>query len=210
MPSPIPRPLHVLTLVSALAGALAASASPALSQLSTTRGWSFGAHVQGTSLTPEGGTNSSGGGLGIRAGYAFNRIVTGFVHVDGSQIDITDGGSIVGSWNLAHAELGARFHFANSLRRWVPYLETSVGARAVEVRDAEFAGESAGNVTFNGGAFTVGTGLSTYFKPSLAFDVSLKWTGGKFTEIDLGDIVQRNIDIDAASFRFGLGLIWWP
>ena len=32
MPSPIPRPLHVLTLVSALAGALAASASPALSQ----------------------------------------------------------------------------------------------------------------------------------------------------------------------------------
>jgi len=210
MPSPIPRPLHVLTLVSALAGALAASASPALSQLSTTRGWSFGAHVQGTSLTPEGGTNSSGGGLGIRAGYGFNRIVTGFVHVDGSQIDITEGGSIVGSWNLAHAELGARFHFANSLRRWVPYLETSVGARAVEVRDAEFAGESAGNVTFNGGAFTVGTGLSTYFKPSLAFDVSLKWTGGKFTEIDLGDIVQRNIDIDAASFRFGLGLIWWP
>ncbi|MBK6485962.1 MAG: outer membrane beta-barrel protein [Gemmatimonadetes bacterium] len=210
MPSPIPRPLHVLTLVSALAGALAASASPALSQLSTTRGWSFGAHLQGTSLTPEGGTNSSGGGLGIRAGYGFNRIVTGFVHVDGSQIDITEGGSIVGSWNLAHAELGARFHFANSLRRWVPYLETSVGARAVEVRDAEFAGESAGNVTFNGGAFTVGTGLSTYFKPSLAFDVSLKWTGGKFTEIDLGDIVQRNIDIDAASFRFGLGLIWWP
>ena len=210
MPPPTPRPLHVLTLVSALAGALAASASPALSQLSTTRGWSFGAHLQGTSLTPEGGTNSSGGGLGIRAGYGFNRIVTGFVHVDGSQIDITEGGSIVGSWNLAHAELGARFHFANSLRRWVPYLETSVGARAVEVRDAEFAGESAGNVTFNGGAFTVGTGLSTYFKPSLAFDVSLKWTGGKFTEIDLGDIVQRNIDIDAASFRFGLGLIWWP
>jgi len=206
MPSPIRRPLQVLTLVSAIA----VSASPALSQLSTTRGWSFGAHVQGTSLTPEGGTTSSGGGLGIRAGYGFNRIVTGFVHVDGSQIDITEGGSIVGSWNLAHAELGARFHFANSLRRWVPYVETSVGGRAVEVRDAEFAGESAGNVTFNGGAFTVGTGVSTYFKPSLAFDVSLKWTGGKFTEIDLGNTVQKNLDIEASSFRFGLGLIWWP
>lgn len=206
MPSSTRRSLQLLTLV----GAIAASASPALSQRSTTRGWSFGAHVQATSLTPEGGTTSSGGGLGIRAGYGFNRIVTGFVHVDGSQIDITEGGSIVGSWNLAHAELGARFHFANSLRRWVPYVETSVGARAVEVRDAEFAGKSVGNVTFNGGAFTVGTGLSTYLKPSLAFDVSLKWTGGKFTEIDLGNVVQKNLDIEATSVRFGLGMIWWP
>ena len=190
--------------------ALLATPSRSAAQRSTTRGWSLGAHLLGTSLTPEGGSASSGGGLGVRAGYGFNRIFTGFVEIDGSKIDISESGTIVGSWNLAHAEVGARFHFANSLRRWVPYVETSVGARAVTVRDAEFAGQSTGNVTFNGGAFTIGTGLSTYFKPSLAFDVSLKWTGGKFTEIDLGDTALQNIDIDANSFRFGLGLIWWP
>lgn len=193
-----------------LPGALFLLPARGAAQRSTTRGWSLGAHLLGTSLTPEGGSTSSGGGLGVRAGYGFNRIFTGFVEIDGSRIDITESGTIIGSWELAHAEVGARFHFANSLRRWVPYVETSVGGRAVTVRDAEFAGQDRGNVTFNGGAFTVGTGLSAYLKPSLALDVSLKWTGGKFTEIDLGDTAIQNLDIKADSFRFGVGMIWWP
>ncbi len=199
-----------LALVAVVSVALFLLPSRSAAQRSTTRGWSLGAHLLGTSLTPDGGSTSNGGGLGVRAGYGFNRIFTGFVEIDGSRIDITESGTIIGSWELAHAEVGARFHFANSLRRWVPYVETSVGARAVTVRDAEFAGQNRGNVTFNGGAFTVGTGLSTYLKPSLALDVSLKWTGGTFTEIDLGDTAIQNLDIKANSFRFGLGVIWWP
>lgn len=197
-------------LTALVPAALALVAARGEAQRSTTRGWSLGAHLLGTSLTPEGGSASSGGGLGVRAGYGFNRIFTGFVEIDGSKIEIDEAGTIIGSWELAHAEVGARFHFANSLRRWVPYVETSIGARAVTVRDAAFAGQDRGNVTFNGGAFTLGTGLSAYLKPTLAFDASLKWTGGKFTEIDLGDTAIQNLDIEAASFRFGLGLIWWP
>lgn len=179
-------------------------------QLSTTRGWSFGAHLQGTSLTVEGGDANSGGGLALRAGYGFNRIVTAFVHVDGSQIDVPQGENLIGQWNLAHAELGARFHFANSLRRWVPYLEASAGARVVTVDDAVVDGDETGDLSFNGGAVTFGAGVSTFFKPSLAFDVSLKWTGGTFTEVEVGNVSLRNLDIDASSFRFGIGLVWWP
>ena len=148
--------------------------------------------------------------MGFRAGYGFNRIVTGFVEFDGSQIDVQKSAPIFGSWQLAHAEVGARFHFASSLRRWVPYVETSVGARAVKVLDARVNSQDAGTVSFNGGAFTLGTGLSAYFKPTLAFDVSLKWTGGRFTEVDLGDVALQNLDIEAASVRFGVGLVWWP
>jgi hypothetical protein len=91
----------------------------ATAQLSTTRGWSFGTHLQSISLTVEQGTANTGSGLGVRAGYGFNRIVTGFVHADGGRIDVPAGGDITGQWNLAHAEIGARFHLANSLRRWV-------------------------------------------------------------------------------------------
>ena len=47
-------------------------------------------------------------------------------------------------------------------------------------------------------------------KKRAAFEVSLKWTGGTFSEVDLGDIAVRNLDIDATSFRFGIGLIVWP
>ncbi len=182
----------------------------AAAQLSTTRGLSLGAYLQGTSLTIEGGDVNSGGGLGLRAGYGFNRIVTGFLHIDGAKIDVPDGSDLIGEWGLAHGEIGARFHFANSLRRWVPYLETSVGARAVTVKNASVEGEDANSVSFNGGAFTVGGGLNTFFNKSLSLDVSLRWTGGKFSEIDLGSVAVRNLDIDAASFRFGVGLVWWP
>jgi opacity protein-like surface antigen len=191
-------------------GALLLLPAAATAQLSTSRGWSLGAHLQGTSLTVEGSDASSGGGLGLRLGYGFNRIVTGFVHIDGSEIDVISGSAVSGAWTLAHAEVGARFHFANSLRRWVPYLETSVGGRSVSIEDAVVDGEELGKVSFNGAAFTVGAGLSTFLTRRLALDASMKWTGGEFTEVDVGSLSQRDLDIDAASFRFGVGFIWWP
>ncbi|MCC6242519.1 MAG: outer membrane beta-barrel protein [Gemmatimonadaceae bacterium] len=186
--------------------------SMAAAQLSTTRGLSLGIHLQGTSLKIEDeNETNSGGGLGIRVGYGFNRIVTGFIHLDGAQIDVPSAGTVQGQWNLAHAELGARFHFANSNRRLVPYLEGSAGARVVTVSDATVPGSSdAEDISFNGGAVTFGAGLSTFFKKRAAFDVSLKWTGGTFSEVDLGSVAVRNLDIDASSFRFGIGLIFWP
>lgn len=191
-------------------GALWLVPAGASAQLSTSRGWSLGAHLQATSLTVEDSDASSGAGLGLRLGYGFNRIVTGFVHVDGSEIDIVSGSAISGAWSLAHAEVGARFHFANSLRRWVPYLETSVGARSVSIEDAVVNGDDLGKVSFNGAAVTVGAGLSTFLTRRLALDASMKWTGGEFTEVDVGSMSQRDLDIDAASFRFGVGFVWWP
>lgn len=178
-------------------------------QVSTTRGLSLGAHLQATSLTVEDGEANPGGGLGLRVGYGLNRRLTLFLHLDGSQIDVPTGNGVLGEWGLAHAELGARFHFANSLRRWVPYIEASGGSRAVSIDEATFNGQGAGKVSFNGGALTFGTGISTYVRNNLAIDVSLKWTGGTFTEVDLGNVALQDIDIDASSFRLGVGLIWW-
>jgi hypothetical protein len=183
-------------------------------QVSTTRGWSIGLHLVGTSLEAENNEARSGGGLGARVGYGFNRIVTGFIQVDGSAIeipeDVNSQTGIAGDWTLSHAELGARFHFANSLRRWVPYLEVSAGARVVAIEDARVNGQDAGKVDFNGGGFTLGGGLSAYVSPKFAFDVSLKWTGGEFNEVDLGGVALQDLEIEAKSVRFGLGFVWWP
>jgi|JI7StandDraft_1071085.scaffolds.fasta_scaffold106230_2 hypothetical protein len=203
---------HVLTRAAVIAQIAAALsvASVAQAQRSTTRGLSLGVVAQAISLEVENGEPSSGGGLGLRAGYGFNRIITGFIHLDGGEIDVPAGASLSGTWSLGHAELGARFHFANSLRRVVPYLETSLGARVVTVKDAESNGTGAGEVKFNGGALTVGGGVSTYVKPALALDVGVKFTGGTFTEVDLGTVALRSLDVEASSFRFGVGLTWWP
>jgi len=203
---------RVGTALGALLGAWGLLLLPGagMAQESTTRGWSLGVHLQGISLSVEEGDAAGGGGGGFRVGYGFNRIVTAFLQVDGSEIDVEEGGSLRGEWGLAHGEVGARFHFANALRAWVPYLEVAAGTRAVQVDDAVLDGEALDRVSFNGGGLTLGGGISLYLRESLALDVSLKWTGGTFTEVDLGEVAVRRLDIEATSSRFGVGLVWWP
>jgi opacity protein-like surface antigen len=182
----------------------------AVAQKSTTRGWSLGAHLQAANLSVENGDAATGGGIALRVGYGFNRRITGFVHLDGGSIEFENTNPIGGTWTIGHADLGVRFHFANSLRRWVPYVETAIGVRAVSVDSALVGNQVAGKVTFSGSAFTLGGGLSSYLKPSLALDANMKWTGGRFTRVDLGAATLNDLDIDAGSFRFGVGFIWWP
>jgi hypothetical protein len=201
--------VSVASLVSVVGGLLLLPAVTA-AQESTTRGFSLGVQLQGISLAVEDGDPAGGGGLGLRVGYGLNRIVTAFLQVDGSQIDVEEGGSLRGEWGMAQAEIGARFHFANALRRWVPWLEVAAGTRAVQVDNAELDGNQFDRVSFNGGAVTLGGGLSAYLSETLALDISLKWSGGQFTEVDLGEVAVRQLDIEATSSRFGVGVVWWP
>lgn len=203
---PGPAPAGVGLALFALLAAL-----PAQAQESTTRGLSLGFGIQAASLSIEGGDEQGGGGVGIRVGYGFNRIVTAFLRIDGSEIDVRDEDSeIQGDWRLAHAEIGARFHFANSLRRWVPYLEAAVGARGVQVENPRVEGERVDQVDFNGSAFSLGGGLGIHFTRTLAADVGVVFSNGEFNEIDVGAVAVQNLDLDASSFRFNLGLAWWP
>lgn len=201
---------RIALAVATAALAFVAVPATAAAQSSTTRGLSLALYLQGASLEVEGGDPGSGGGGGLRVGYGFNRIVTGFVRLDGSKTDVEDA-TVEGQWTLGHAEIGARFHFANSLRRWVPWLEAAAGGRAVSVSDAVVDGEQeTADVTFSGGAFSLGGGLDVYLSQTLALDVGLAWTTGEFSEIEVGAVSVSGFDIDARSFRFNVGLAWWP
>ena len=196
--------------VAAVTAALLCLPSLASAQSSTTRGLSLGLYLQGASLSVEGGDPGNGGGAGLRVGYGFNRNITGFIRFDGSKTDIEDA-TVEGQWALGHGEIGARFHFANSLRRWVPWLEAAVGARAVTVSDATVEGEEeSADVTFSGSAFSLGGGLDFYFSQTWALDLGLAWSSGEFSEIEVGPVSVSGFDIDAQSFRFNVGVVWWP
>lgn len=183
---------------------------PVAAQESTTRGLNLGFHLQAAALSVEGADSDGGGGAGIRVGYGFNRIVTGFLQIDGSSIETENAPQLSGEWAMAHVELGVRFHFANSLRSWVPYLEVAAGARAVSAKDAQVTSGTREDVTFNGGAFTFGGGLDVYVTETLALDVGLLFSSGEFNEIEVGAVSVGNLDIDATSSRFSVGLVWWP
>ncbi len=184
--------------------------APIAAQQSTTRGFNLGVQLQGAALAVEGNDPDAGGGLGLKFGYGVNRTITLFAALDGAQVTAENSPNLTGEWTLGHFDLGARFHFANSLRRWVPYLEAAVGTRAVSVDKAEFNGNAVEKTSFNGGAFTLGGGLSVYLSQSVALDVGLKVSSGEFTKIDVGAVSVGGLDIDATSSRFGVGIVWWP
>ena len=199
------------TLRAVVLAAIAASigASPLIAQRSTTRGFTVGAHLQGASLQVEDDDPSGGGGFGARVGYGFNRRFTGYTEVDAIVFDVANP-DFGGYWSMVHVDLGLRYNFANSLRRWVPLLETAIGVRGVNVDDARVDGEDVGELNFSGGAFSLGGGISFFPTEKLAIETLVKFTSGTFEQVDVGNVSVRDLNIDANSFRFKLGLAWWP
>lgn len=185
-------------------------ANPLFGQQSTTRGWNWGVQLQGAAIEFQNGRRDEGGGLGVKAGYGFNRIVTVFLAIDAAAVNVENSPDLTGDWALAHVDIGARFHFANALRRWVPYLEAAVGSRVVGVNEGTSNGQTVRDTSFNGGAFTIGGGLNIYMSQNLALDLGLKVSNGEFTQIDVGAVSVGGLDIDATSTRGGLGIVWWP
>ena len=194
----------------ALPATLLLFATPSAAQESTTRGLHLGFHLQGASLSVEEADPSGGGGAGVRIGYGINRIVTLYLEADGVAVEAGDPGNFSGSWTLAHAEFGARFHFANSLRSWVPFLDVAVGSRVASVKDVEALSQSWEDLNVTGGAFSLGGGIYAYFTETLAMEAAVKFSSGTFNEVDLGALSISNLDIDAESARFKVGLVWWP
>jgi hypothetical protein len=197
---------------SLLLAALAALAvaGPVHAQVSTTRGLNLGLRVSGASLKVEDGdARDDGAGGGIHIGYGINRTIMLLLQLDGHGFMLEDG-TIEGEWTLAHADLGARFHFASTLRRWVPYLEASLSGLGVTVKDPVVEGQEESDVTFGGGGFTGGGGILFYLKETVALEAHLKISGGTFTEIEIDNVTVSGLEIDAGTSRFSLGVSWWP
>jgi hypothetical protein len=195
-----------LPLALALSALLGASLQ---AQESTTRGFNLGLHISGASLDLENGDRHNAGGAGLIVGYGINRTIEVFLQLDAAEFDVDDT-EVQGKWAMGHGDLGVRFHFANSLRTWVPYLQAALGGRAVGVEDAVVNGQPATDVEFFGGTFSLGGGIMFYFNQTLAADLHLLWSGGEFTEIKVNDVTVGGLEIEAQSTRFNVGVSWWP
>jgi hypothetical protein len=209
-------PTSAFRAVVLAAFAVGTAVSPVSAQRSTTRGFTVGAHLQGASLdvqnddaNDDDGDPSSGGGFGLRVGYGFNRHFTGYIETDAIVFDV-ENPDFGGYWSMVHFDLGLRYNFANSQRRWVPFVEGALGARAVQVDDAVVNGDSVGELNFSGGAGSLGGGISFFPIEKLAIETLVKFTGGTFERVDVGNVSVNGLDIEASSFRFKIGVAWWP
>jgi hypothetical protein len=201
-----------MTRSACIAAALAAFvlSTPARAQESTTRGFNLGFHVTGSALDIEGGTDrADGAGAGIVIGYGVNRTIMPFLQLDGGGFMVDDG-AVEGEWGMGHADLGVRFHFASTLRNWVPYLQAALSGRAVSVDRARIENTTYDKATFSGGGFSAGGGIMIYPWETVALDLQLILTGGDFTEIKVDNVTVSGLEIEANSSRLTLGMSWWP
>ena len=200
-----------LSLLPLAALALFFVAESAAAQQSTTRGFTIGLHVSGSSLNVEGGDNerNNAGGGGIHLGYGVNRRITIFAQGDAAKFDETTD-NIEGEWTMGHFDVGVRFNFANSLRKWVPFLQAALGYRAVSVSNPVVNSNPVNELSISGAGFTLGGGVDFYFSESWALDLQLLWTGGEFSTLRVDNISVSGLDFDANSSRVNLGVSWWP
>jgi len=176
---------------------------------SNTRGFMVGAHLNGSSLSYEGGDQESGGGIGLAIGYGFSPRVQLFFNVDAANVDIGDA-DIGGTYALGHGDLGIRYTFAKATQRWTPYLSAAFTSR-LATADVETGVLSTTEVSISGPAFTVGGGVQYFFSERLALDAGLLFSSGKFNTIKVGSISVDVDDVDnSTSARFNVGLKFYP
>ena len=207
-----PRRHSKLALLPLAALALGVAAESAAAQESTTRGFTMGLHGTGASLDPQGSGNDreSAGGGGLHLGYGVNRRITIFAQLDGAKFDNLSTDNVEGEWTMGYFDVGVRFNFANSLRKWVPFLEAAFGYRAVSVTDPIVNNVAANELSISGGGLTLGGGIDYYLSESWALDLQLLWTGGEFNTLRVDNVSVSGLDFDATSSRLSLGVGWWP
>lgn len=201
--------IHVYHVAAALVLLLTVPAA-AWAQASSTQGLSLGFHLSGASLTVEGQESNGAAGGGISVGYGLNRNFMIVAQLDGAKFDDQISGDVQGDWRLGHVDLGVRYHFANTMRRWVPYAQAAFTFRAVSVEDAMVDGMQRDEVELSGGGLTLGGGLAVHLSEAFSLDAELLWTGGEFTTLRVDNVSVSGFDVDATSGRFNLGVSWWP
>lgn len=163
-------------------------------------GLHFGLWLNGSAINFDGDPdNDAGPGLGLALGWAPSPVVTIFLSADGANVTDESEGL---DYTLAHGDLGVRLNLHSPDRGWAPYLEGAFTARRADV---ELLGET---FTVEGTGFTLGGGVGFFVRPGLAIDLGLLWTAGTFDEVSSGGLAG-NIDEDATSARFRVGMRWW-
>ena len=121
--------------------------------------------------------------------------------------------SLNGNFDLAHVDVGGRWHFVTARSSFVPFVEVGYSGRAVRKKGAVMA-DAAGNLYTGdmilGTGISLGGGLQYFVAPTVAFGGAFKWTTGKFSRLQLGDAYVDGLAMDATSTRFNMGFTWYP
>ena len=191
--------------VALLAAAPLAAQAPPL-PASSTRGFFAGAYLSGVSIDSDVTFGSaSASGLGLLAGFGFSPHFAVLLDGSAGALDSDEASDAT----LVHFDILARYAFTDATRRFAPYVEGGITGIALIEEDVDLGLGPTEQAT-SGGGFTLGLGAQYYFSPKWAIGASLRWTSGQFTQVEANDVTISNLEIDARSTRFNLGITWYP
>ncbi|MGQ0766516.1 MAG: outer membrane beta-barrel protein [Gemmatimonadota bacterium] len=185
----------------------AAALVPAIASAQSAKGFQLGAALNGSSIKSEetiDESRESGGGLSLLLGYGFNSRFSVFLEGSGAVLDVE--GS---DWTLGHGDLGIRYHFSGSGRKFVPFIDGAFTTILGRSDDAELENGSNAEVELTGTGFSVGAGFDYFFSPRTAFVLGLRYTDGELDEVKVGNVTVDGFDFDVTTTRLNLGLRWF-
>ena len=171
----------------------------------------LGLSASGSALRSDGLNSSteSGAGLAGQLGWGFTKNFAIVIDASAARIE-----SVAGKYDLAHVDIGGRWHFVSSSHGFVPFVEVGYSGRAMAQNDVLMADEIgntyAGDLTLLGGGISFGGGLQYFITQKWALGGAFKWTTGSFTRVQIDDMSLDGFAIDAASARFNMGFTWFP
>lgn len=174
--------------------------------LSDTEGLFVETHLQGDGVTVEDDETDSGRGFGVKVGYGFTPLLTGYIGIDGASLDVADPGTQVSTaseYALVYVDLGGRLNFRAGSNSAVPYLDGSISGVASTYNT------SAGDATFSGAGVSLGGGLQYFFSPQFAFNGGLDLTFGSYDEVEVAGETE-SLDLGFTGARIDIGVSWYP
>lgn len=181
-------------------------------QKSTTEGLSVGIFGQlaSWSTTSKGfsalSENSSGGGGGIRIGYGITQRLEPYLRADYAVLTNTDFSTM--KTKLTHYDLGMRFNFGSTIKRFRPFAELAASSVKAVIDPLPYNNDDY-HLGLNGYGLTGGLGFNVFITPAVG--LNLEYSAvllGKFNKsVDFGysgEVLSRE-DLPEGGLVIGTG-----
>jgi hypothetical protein len=174
---------------------------------SSTKGFLLGLYLNGSAFQADDISDEtySGAGGALQVGFGFTHhlaLVGEFAaaSVEGEGEDA----------DLAHFDAGLRYAFTGPTRRFAPFLEAGVAGVRISVDDVPLGDGTSADGSLSGMGLMIGGGFHYFPSPTWAVGASLKWAIGELDKASVENVSVSDLDIEAVTARFNLGITWYP
>lgn len=152
--------------------------------------------------------SESGANMGLGVSYGFTELIEAFAqfqYAPGVKNKI-EGGQ---NYTFTNFEFGARFHFGSTLKAVRPYLDVSYVVTALnlpfDVYDNFGQFIASTDYNLNGGSIGFGAGIDYHISIPFSLKAELRLNPGTFTNEELVDFFEGEVDYDVTTFRINVG-----